>query len=103
MRSGLGLHRFPPHLGNDILEDMKVMLSRIYYLMYIWIFEDYDVIKGEGLIIAMLCWQHVNLWVTSKVFTPCLGVLHDIWGTCCMISIYMVHDGFVHGRWFVMD
>ena len=28
--------------------------------------------------------------VTLKVFTPCLGVLHEIWGTWCMIIPWMV-------------
>jgi hypothetical protein len=41
--------------------------------------------------------------VGLKVFTPCLGVLHEIWGTWCMFSPWMVRDGLTHGRWFVMD
>jgi hypothetical protein len=26
---------------------------------------------------------------TLKVFTPCLGVLHEIWGAWCMISCWI--------------
>ena len=35
----------------------------------------------------------VNFWVNMKVFTPCLGVLHEIWGTCCKLNPWMVLYG----------
>jgi hypothetical protein len=41
--------------------------------------------------------------VTPKVFTPCFGVVHVIWGTCCMFSPWIVQDGLTHGRWSMMD
>jgi hypothetical protein len=45
----------------------------------------------------------LTFWVTPKVFTPCLGAFHEIWGTWCMISPSMVCDGFSHGIWSMMD
>lgn len=36
------------------------------------------------------------LRVTKKVFTPCLGVLHVMWGAWCMISPWLVGDGHRH-------
>jgi len=37
--------------------------------------------------------SNVSFWVTPKVFTSCLGMLHEIWGTWCMFN----------PRWFEMD
>jgi hypothetical protein len=37
--------------------------------------------------------------VTPKLFTPCLGVLHENWGTWYMFNPLMIHDGFAHCRW----
>jgi hypothetical protein len=34
-----------------------------------------------------------------KVFTPCLGVLHEMWGAWCMVSPWLIHDGLAHWRW----
>jgi hypothetical protein len=36
----------------------------------------------------------LDFWVASKVFTPCLGVLHEIWGKWFIFSPWMVQDGF---------
>jgi hypothetical protein len=40
--------------------------------------------------------------ITSKVFTPCMGVCHESWGPWCIIISSMVYDGFEHRRWFWM-
>jgi hypothetical protein len=45
----------------------------------------------------------LDFGVTLKVFTPCFGVLPEIWGTWSIISPLMVCDGFANGRWYVMD
>lgn len=37
------------------------------------------------------------------MITPCLAMLHEIWGTWCMISPYMVQDGYSHERRSTMD
>jgi hypothetical protein len=37
--------------------------------------------------------------VTLKVFTPCLEVLHEIWGTWYMISPWMIRERLEHRRW----
>jgi hypothetical protein len=34
----------------------------------------------------------------SKVFTPCLGVLHVMWGAWCVDYPWLYHDGHTHWR-----
>jgi len=36
--------------------------------------------------------------VTPKVFTPCLGALHGMWGTWCMVLPLVVRDGLAYGE-----